>query len=194
MQIAIIVGSTRAGRASEKVAKWVEREAKRAGLEPTIVDLAAYELPFFDEPISPQYNPQRQAAPAVQQWLDEVAAYDGYVIVTPEYNRSIPAVLKNALDYLDYQMKRKPVAIVAYGSSNGAQAVSHLRGITAGVLALSVPEATFVSLGDTHGISDEGVLSDEAKANPYGPQTMLDATLESLRWYAEARQQMLQAA
>ena len=144
-KIAVIVGSTREGRMTDKLATWAAREvAKKAEVE--VLDLREYPMPFFDEPISPRYNPQRQAEPAVQKWLDKIAEFDGYVAVTPEYNRTTTAVLKNAIDVLDYQMENKPVAIVAHGSSGGAQAVASLRMAFPGVGAVTLPQALFLPI------------------------------------------------
>ena len=159
-KIAIIVGSTREGRMTDKLAAWVQKEvASKADTE--VLDLRDYPMPFFDEAISPRYNPQRAAEPAVQKWLDKVAEFDGFVVVTPEYNRSIPAVLKNAIDVLDYQMEHKPVAIVAHGSSGGAQAVANLRMALPGVGAVTVPQALFFTDRVGESISDDGILKAE---------------------------------
>ncbi len=146
MNIHIIIASTREGRTTPHLAKWVQQVAANSNseVEFELVDLADYELPFFNEAVSPQYNPERAPTGAVKDFLEKIAEADGYIIVTPEYNRSISAVLKNALDYLDFQMAKKPVAIVAHGSTGGAQAVAHLRGILAGALAVSVPQATMI--------------------------------------------------
>lgn len=184
-KIAVIIGSTRQGRQSDRLANWAVKEAaQKADVE--VLDLRDYPLPFFDEAISPRYNPERKAAPEVQKWLDKVAEFDGYMLVTPEYNRSTSAVLKNALDHLDFQMDKKPVALLAHGSTGGAQAVANLRMALPGVGAVSVPQALFFSdhLGES--INDDGELSEEKKANPYGPQSQLTTQVESLIWYAEA--------
>lgn len=187
MKLQVIVGSTRPGRVSDRVGKWVAAEAKNlpdASVE--IVDLADYKLPFFDEPISPQYNPNRQPDEPVKKWLDKLAEADAYVLVTPEYNRGCPAVLKNALDYIDFQLKQKPVAIVAHGSTGGAQAVAGLRITVPGLLAVTVPTATFLTGRAGDMIDENGNLSDEIKANLYGPAAALKATLESTKWYSDA--------
>lgn len=184
-KIAVIIGSTREGRATDKLANWVAKAAA-AKTEVEVLDLRDYPMPFFDEAISPRYNPERQAAPAVQKWLDKVASFDGYVVVTPEYNRSTSAVLKNAIDVLAYELEAKPVALVGHGSSGGAQAIASLRMALPGVGAITVPQALFFtdSVGDA--IDDEGMLSAELQDNPYGPQNALETQLDSLIWIAEA--------
>lgn len=188
MKIQIIVGSVRQGRATDKVAQWVAAEAKNLeGVEAEVVDLIDYPMPFLDEPVSPQYNPNRQPIPAVKKWLDKLDEADGYVLVTPEYNRSTSGVLKNALDFLDFQFAKKPVALVGHGSTGGAQAVANLRMIIPGVQGVTVPSATFFVGYAGQMLDDSGEFIDEdAKANPMGVQGALKTTLAQLQWYTEA--------
>jgi NAD(P)H-dependent FMN reductase len=184
-KIAVIVGSTREGRQTDKLAVWTAKEVEKVA-EVETLDLADYPMPFFDEAISPRYNPERQPEPRVKKWLDKIAEFDGYVMVTPEYNRSTSAVLKNAIDFLDYQMEKKPVAIVAHGSTGGAQAVASLRIALPGVGAVTVPQALFFSDRVGEAINEEGVLKEELQDNPYGPQANLKTLSEALVWYADA--------
>jgi NAD(P)H-dependent FMN reductase len=184
-KIAVIVGSTREGRQTDKLAAWAAKEVEKVA-EVETLDLRDYPLPFFDEPISPRYNPERTPTPEVKKWLDKVQEFDGYVLVTPEYNRSTTAVLKNALDYLAYEMDKKPVALVAHGSSGGAQAVANLRMALPGVGAVSVPQALFFTDAVGAAIDEAGVLKEELQDNPYGPQANLKTLSESVVWYAEA--------
>jgi NAD(P)H-dependent FMN reductase len=187
MKLQIIAGSTRPGRVSDRVAKWVCNEANKIdGVEAEVVDLVDYPMPFFDEAVSPQYNPSRAPSAEVKKWLDKVAEADAYVLVTPEYNRSPSAVLKNAIDYLDFQFAKKPVALVAHGSTGGAQAVAHLRGIIPGVQAVTVPTATFFSDRAAEHIDEAGNLSEEITAKPYGPLMAVQNTLKDTLWYANA--------
>ena len=187
MKIQIIIGSTRPGRVTDRMARWIAAEAKNlpnADIE--IVDLADYTMPYLDEPMSPQYNPDRKPNPQAKIWMDKLATADAYLIVTPEYNRSIPGVLKNALDYLDFQFAKKPVALVGHGSSGGAQAVANLRGILSGLKSFATP-TTIYFVGQAGELIDEaGNLSEQLKSQPYGPQATLKATLQELAWYANA--------
>ncbi len=187
MKIGLIVGSTREGRVTERVAQWVKQTiaTQLPDAELTLLDLRDYALPFFEEAISPQYNPDRKPTGVVKEWLDALAVQDAVIVVTPEYNRTIPAVLKNALDYVAYELARKPIAIVAHGSAGGNQAISHLRGIAAGVLAVTVPAFVGV-IGAGHVLDEKGVLSPEAAANPYGPAGALQRLLTDLEWYTNA--------
>jgi len=186
MKLGIIIGSTREGRSTDRAAKWATTIASTLeNVEVTTLDLRDYDLPFFNEAISPQFNPDRKPEGVVKQWLDALAEQDAFIVVTPEYNRSIPAVLKNALDHVAYELDRKPVGIIAHGSANGAQAVSHLRGILPGVLAVSVPRAVFVPMAGT-AFDENGVLNADIAANPYGPAGALQVMLADLVDYATA--------
>lgn len=127
-QIKVITGSTREGRFSPKAAEWI------AGLISTqedvkveILDLAVFDLPFFDQPVSPSFNQGDYPHKNVVKFTKAIDEADGYVMVTPEYNRGTSAVLKNALDWVYREWNNKPVAFVSYGSVGGARAVEQLR-------------------------------------------------------------------
>jgi NAD(P)H-dependent FMN reductase len=184
-KVAVVVGSTREGRVTDKLAQWVAQEAEKYA-EVETLDLRDYPMPFLDEAISPRYNPNRTPDPRTKKWLDKLGEFDGYVFVTPEYNRSMSAVLKNAIDVLDYQMEKKPVALVGHGSSGGAQAIASLRMALPGVGAVTVPQALFFTDRVGEAIDEAGALKEELREAPYGPQTNLQTQMETLAWYAEA--------
>jgi len=129
MTISVIVGSTRQGRFSEKPAQWILRELqKREGIEARLLDLRDFPMPFFDQPMPPAM-PGRPAYEhdMVRKWTAQIAASDGFVFVTPEYNYGTSAVLKNAIDWVYPEWNRKAAAFVSYGSAMGARAVQQLR-------------------------------------------------------------------
>ena len=186
-KIGVIVGATREGRVTDKLANWVAEQAGAIeGVETEVVDLRDYPMPLFDEAISPRYNPGRKPAVEVQKWLDKVTEFDGYIVVTAEYNRSMTGVLKNAIDYLDYQMERKPAALVGHGTSGGAQAIANLRMALPGVGVITVPQALYFTDRVGEAIDDKGMLRAELEANPYGPKANVTAIVKSLKWYADA--------
>ncbi len=146
MKLGIIIGSTRQGRSTDRPAKWALAAAQQLDdVEVELLDLADYPLPFFDEAISPQYNPERKTTGVVKAWLDKLAEMDALIVVTPEYNRTLPAVVKNAFDYVAYELERKPIGIIAHGSTGGAQAVHTLRSVAAGTLAVTVPRTVYIN-------------------------------------------------
>lgn len=126
LKIAVILGSTREGRNGAAVADWVlAKAAGREAADYELLDLRDHPLPFFDAPVSPAYMPPTN--PDVQAFAAKIAEYDGYVFVTPEYNHSFSAVLKNALDSIYHEFNNKAAAFVSYGSFKGARAVEQLR-------------------------------------------------------------------
>lgn len=185
MKLAIVIGSTRQGRVSERLAKWVEREAQRHHPEHEwkIVDLKRFELPLFDEPKSPQGNPDRQVSEPVAAYLVAMGEVDGFVIVTPEYNHAMPAVLKNALDLLDVQFIKKPVAIVSHGSVGGARANEQVRvTVNSSLGAVPIPASLTFFGKVTELIDDEGNDTNQNDLN----RTKTHNVLEQLLWYSEA--------
>lgn len=187
MKLQVIVGSIRTERVTDTVAAWVANTAKELpDTTVEVVDLADYNLPLFNEAIPPRYNPDRQPVPEAERWLSKLNEADAYIIVTPEYNRSFPGALKNALDFLDHQFDQKPVGLVGHGSVGGAQAISGLRITLPGLGAATTPTATYLSGRANDMFDDAGVLREELKKNPYGPHTALVATLEEVKWYSDA--------
>lgn len=184
-KIGIIVGTTREGRVTDRLAAWVAEEVKKLA-DVEVVDLKDYKLPFFEEAVSPRYNPERQPDGAVKQWLDKIAEFDGYVFVTPEYNRSTSGVLKNAIDFFDFQLEQKPVALVGHGTAGGGQAVANLRNALPGVGAVTIPQAIYFNHRVGEVISEDGKLHEEIASNPYGPQTALASQAKQLVWFADA--------
>lgn len=134
-KIGIILGSTRPGRNGEAVAKWVlELASQRTDAEFELVDLLDFKLPHLDEAAPPSFGQYSQ--PHTIEWSQKIASFDGYVMVTPEYNHSTSGALKNAIDFLYNEWNNKAVGFVSYGSVGGTRAVEHLR-LIAGELQLA---------------------------------------------------------
>ncbi|QKV74583.1 NADPH-dependent FMN reductase [Amycolatopsis sp. Hca4] len=128
LKLAIVLGSTRPGRNGAAVADWVLTRAKeRTGADYELVDLLDHPLPHLDEPIPASAG--KYAGEHTKAWAATIARFDGFVFVTPEYNHSTSAVLKNAIDYLYREWNNKAAAFVSYGSLGGARAIEHLRAI-----------------------------------------------------------------
>lgn len=128
INIKVIAGSTREGRFSDKAASWIAEEIKKQkGVAVEVLDLRDYEMPFFNEPMSPSFKQEPYKDEVVARFTKKVAEGDAFVIVTPEYNHGTSGVLKNALDWVYPEWNNKPVAFVSYGSVGGARAVEQLR-------------------------------------------------------------------
>src|ERR1700733_14310974 len=135
IRIGIILGSTRPNRNGEQVGGWVYDNASlRSDAEFELVDLRDYPLPHLDEPLPPSLGQYQNDH--TRQWAEKIASFDGFVIVTPEYNHSTSGVLKNAIDYLYAEWNNKAVGFVSYGSVGGARAAEHLR-LVAGELQMA---------------------------------------------------------
>jgi NAD(P)H-dependent FMN reductase len=121
LNIGIILGSTRQGRQSPQVGEWVKSVADRRGdANYEIVDIAEFKLPLLGEV---------DATEQATAWNVKLASLDGFIFIVQEYNHSITASLKNALDYARDAWNNKAAGIVSYGSVGGARAAEHLRGI-----------------------------------------------------------------
>ena len=144
-RIGIILGSTRPNRNGEQVAKWVyEIASRRTDAEFELVDLRDYPLPHLDEPLPPSMGQYQNEH--TRQWADKIASFDGFVIVTPEYNHSTSGVLKNAIDFLYAEWNNKAVGFVSYGGVGGARAAEHLRLVAAELQMADVRQQVALSL------------------------------------------------
>jgi NAD(P)H-dependent FMN reductase len=122
LNIGIILGSTRQGRVSPQVGEWVKVIAdKRGDANYEIVDIADFKLPFL--------GTTDASEPGIAEWNAKLESLDGFVFIVQEYNHSITGALKNALDFARDAWNNKAAGIVSYGSTGGARAAEHLRGI-----------------------------------------------------------------
>ncbi|WP_094094297.1 NADPH-dependent FMN reductase [Paenibacillus physcomitrellae] len=122
LNIGIILGSTREGRVSPQVGEWVKGIAdKRGDANYEIVDISDFKLPFL--------GTTDGSEPGIAAWNQKLASLDGFVFIVQEYNHSITGALKNALDFAREAWNNKAAGIVSYGSTGGARAAEHLRGI-----------------------------------------------------------------
>jgi NAD(P)H-dependent FMN reductase len=180
-KIAIIIGSTRAARFADKPTQWIAEIAKARGdLDIEIVDLRDYPMPFFDEVASNAWVPS--TSEVAQAWQKKVAEFDGYIFITAEYNRSITASLKNALDYAYPEWGKKPAAYVGYGSVGGARAVEHLRLISVELQMAPIRTGVHIQGADFMAALQQGKPLSELTYLLPGAKDMLD----NLVWWAKA--------
>jgi NAD(P)H-dependent FMN reductase len=145
LRVGIILGSTRPNRNGEAVAKWVHGLAvTRDDAEYELVDLKDFDLPLLDEPVPPSQGQYRQ--PHTKRWAAKIDSFDAFVFVTPEYNHSTSAALKNAIDFLYKEWNNKAAGFVSYGSAGGVRAVEHLRLIMAELQVADVRAQIVLSL------------------------------------------------
>lgn len=184
LRIGIILGSTRTGRFADKPAEWLlniaQKRSSPADVAFELVDLRDYVLPFFDEPKSPLREPSKH--PEARRWAEKVASLDAFVFVHGEYNHSIPAVLKNAIDYLYREWNRKPAGFVSYGNAGGARGVEQLRLML--IEAQVAPIRSAVHIGRHEFIE---VLMNGKKLEDFPNLAQsAEAMLEDLMWWTKA--------
>ncbi|MFI5607958.1 NADPH-dependent FMN reductase [Amycolatopsis sp. NPDC051903] len=139
LRVAVVVGSTREGRVGGDVGGWFVRcAAARAGVVVDVVDLAEFAIPVC-YPAAP--------TEAMARFARRIAAAEAYVVVTPEYNRSFPASLKQAIDCAYDEWRAKPVGFVSYGyRAAGRYAVEQLRGVFTELHTATVRDAVCLDL------------------------------------------------
>src|SRR5258707_8852134 len=144
-KLGIISSTTRPGRCADVPPNWLFNIAKqRDDADFDIVDLRDYPMPFFEEKVPLHVAPPQNEV--ALRWGEKIASLDGYIFVTAEYNHSIPAVLKNALDYLWSEIHRKPATFLGYGGGGAAPALEHFRNILATAQVASLPRAVHIGM------------------------------------------------
>ena len=188
-RIGIVIGSTREGRFGDKPAHWVHEIAKqRTDLVVELIDLRDHPLPFFNEPMSPAWAPVKNEA--AQRWAGKLAALDGLIAVTPEYNHGPSAVLKNAFDYAYKEFIRKPIGFVGYGGVGAARAVEQLRLVATELQMAPVRNAVHIGMVEFLGIWQQGKSFDDF---PHLAQAA-NGLLDDIAWWAKALKTSREAA
>lgn len=184
-KLKIIVGSTRPNRNADRVLPWVvARATAHDAFEVEVLDLRDHPLPIFQETfetIGDRAHPTF-SDPSVRAWNDRILDGDAFLVLTTEYNHSVPAVLKNALDsvFVTYGFRNKPVGYVGYSGSaiGAARAVEHLAHIAIEAEAVPLRNTTLVGRV-TEAFDADGI--------PHDPMTeaALRITLDDLAWWAD---------
>jgi NAD(P)H-dependent FMN reductase len=173
----VVIGSTRPQRVGGAIAAWFyEVATAHQGFEVELVDLATVDLPLFDEPQQPMRR--QYVHEHTKRWSATVERADAFVFVIPEYNHSMNAATKNAIDFLHHEWRYKPFGLVSYGGASrglrAAQALkptlAALKMALAGDVAISLaatPVTDGVFEGDEHlARSANGVLDELARLAP----------------------------
>jgi NAD(P)H-dependent FMN reductase len=140
----IVIATTRPARAGIAVAEWfIDRARAHDAFEVDVVDLAELNLPFLDEPNHPRLGQYTQQH--TRDWSARVTAADAFVFITAEYNHGYPATLKNAIDFLHWEWKDKPVGFVSYGGvAAGTRALQQLKPVVSVLKMVPISEAVNV--------------------------------------------------
>jgi NAD(P)H-dependent FMN reductase len=185
-KLQIIIGSTRPNRAADKVAPWViDRAMSHPAFDVEVLDLRDWPLPIFAENFDTigDINDPTYSDPAVRRWNHKIKEADAYLVITPEYNHSVPGVLKNAIDnvWVSFAFRNKPIVAVGYsgGIAGGVRAIEHLAQIA--IEAELVPIRAAVVIPRVAEAFDDGGL-------PIDPVTdvSLGVALDDLAWWSAA--------
>ncbi len=145
-KIAIIVGSIREGRVGDQVADWVKKHGDEHGnAEYSIIDLKDYDMPLFYKRFS-EYTGEEPEYDKLKELSEKTKEADGYIFITPEYNRSIVPSQKNFIDLYYEEFVNKSAGIVSYGSALGGRAAEHMRSVFAELQIADVRQHVGLSL------------------------------------------------
>lgn len=184
LKIALVISSTRDTRFADKPAKWIlELANQRDDLEVEILDIKEYDLPFFNAPASNAWMPSTDEK--VIAWQQKVESFDGYIFLTAEYNHSITAALKNAIDQSAIEWVHKPAAYVGYGGVGAARAVEHLRLINIEQQMVPVRSAVHIGGGEFMKVSPLGGNGDMSEITDVLAGSA-KAMLDELTWWGNA--------
>jgi NAD(P)H-dependent FMN reductase len=126
-KLLIVIGSARKGRVADKVLGYIQDELKsHPEITATIADLKTIDLPFFDNeimPSSPEYTITNENGII---WSNMVKDADAVLFITPEYNHTLTAIQKNAIDWLYGEWENKPIIVITYGWHGGVRALATL--------------------------------------------------------------------
>ncbi|MBT2377545.1 MULTISPECIES: NADPH-dependent FMN reductase [unclassified Streptomyces] len=177
LKVAVILGSNREGRFGPVIADWfLGRAARYDDIETELIDVVTARLPT-----ALSFSPTPEEAARVAAVSARLAAADAFVVLTPEYNHSFPAPLKNLIDWHRAEWQAKPVAFVSYGGrSGGLRAVEQLRQVFA--------EMHTVSVRDTVSFHNAGALFDDGGSHrdPADVDAAAKALLDQLAWWGNA--------
>jgi NAD(P)H-dependent FMN reductase len=147
LKIAVIISSTRDTRFGPIPAQWIyEVAGKRDDMEVEIVDLKTFNLPFFNEAASNARVPSND--PAAIAWQNKIGEFDGYIVVTAEYNRALTGAMKNAFDQAYVEWNNKPIAFLGYGGLGGARAVDNGRVVAIELMMVPIRHAVHIGGGE----------------------------------------------
>ena len=173
-QILILTGSSRPNSAGKSVVEAVKKVVNsRDDVNANVVDVNSLNLPFFNGTASPSTEGFVPEDANAKTWTDQVAAADAVVLVTPEYNGSLSAIQKNAIDWISAEWADKPVALVGYGWGGATRAHENARIVLENVKAKVMPVTTNLSFMKEIGV--DGAILHQNKDD-----TQLNATVDNI--------------
>ncbi len=160
-KILVVSGSSRPGGVADTFVPVVSKElASRDNVEVTTVDVKHLGLPFFDAPVAPSSEEFAPDNENVLAWTKMVGDADAIVLVTPEYNGSLSAIQKNAIDWVFKEWNDKPVALAGYGWYGASRVHDNAKIVLGNVKANVLPTTT--NLTFMKELNVDGTIADEA--------------------------------
>jgi NAD(P)H-dependent FMN reductase len=172
-KILVLSGSARPHSVNDTVFALVTDAVKaHEDAELIAVNVNDLNLPFFNAPVAPSSEDYVATDENVIRWTELVGEADGIILVTPEYNASLSAIQKNAIDWVYKEWNHKPVGLVGYGWHSGERAHVNARAILDNVKAVVVAPATNLGfmreLGADGSIINQELVSSEIAATVAG--------------------------
>jgi len=182
-KIAIISPSIRNGRKSHRIALYFSNLLKGMDIiEHEILDLLEYNFPLFNERLKYIKSPSSEMI----GFSDKIKSADGVIIITPEYNGGYPASLKNVIDLLTDEWRRKPVVFVTVSNGNfaGSQVITSIQFALWKLGAMTVP-ATLRLPNIESSFDETGSPADKTETDKRA-----STLVKELLWYIEAKKRM----
>ena len=179
LNIVIFYGSVRSERQGIKAARFIVNQCRERGHEVSLIDPVQYPLPLLDK-MYKEYEPS-EAPQVLEDMAGRIIPADAYIVVSGEYNHTVPPALANLMDHFLEEYFWKPSAIVCYsaGPFGGVRAAMTLRAMLAEMGTSSIPSILAIP-GVQNAFNDDGAPLDDnypRRANRF---------LDELEWYANA--------
>jgi len=177
MNIAVILSTVRENRDGNRIALFAKHMLQERGHKVTIIDPAEYHLPMLGKMFVEMDMPEAKFV----EIHDSLEQADGFIMITAEYNHSVPPALKNLLDHFRQEYFHKPTGIISYsaGPFGGIRAAEHLRQICAELRTIAIPKSLPISQ------SHQTIREDGTSVNG-DYERRSKSFFDEFEWYAEA--------
>lgn len=179
LKLVVFYGSVRSARQGIRAARFIAGQCQNRGHDVVLIDPIEYSLPLIDK-MYKEYRPQ-EAPETLRRLADIISGADAYIVVSGEYNHTVPPALSNLLDHFLEEYFWKPSAIVCYsaGSFGGVRASLTLRAMLAELGMSSIPSVLPVP-------KVQNAFDEDGTPKDNGYYKRAADFLEELEWYANA--------
>lgn len=167
-KILAVAGSARKDSFNKKLIRIGAEEARKAGADVTLIDLADFRLPLYDGDLEAEQGLPENAKALKKLFIE----HDGFLFSSPEYNSSIPGVFKNVIDWVSRPEKTDPVYLVAFRGKvaalmsaspsvlGGLRGLVHLRLLLENIYTMVLPEQVTISKAN-EAFDEKGSFKDD---------------------------------